>query len=233
MSTIVRVPHRTIGFVAVLATLALSASITQAAPPDRTYRVTIRNLMPAPAGGGQVLSPALVVVHDRSFDLWSVGSTAEAAVVDVAEQAQTATGVAQYRSIGGVELATSEGSQIAGGQEYTFEITATGDARFLSLVSMLGNTNDAFTGLDAIHLTGATKEYRVFAYDAGSEVNDQLRASIPGPCCNGMTGAGTPESGTIQRHEGILANTGDLTPELWGWPVNQPVAVITVERIRE
>ena len=50
MSTIVR--HRTIGALAFLATLALSASITQAAPPDRTYRVTIRNLMPAPAGAG-------------------------------------------------------------------------------------------------------------------------------------------------------------------------------------
>ncbi|MEO6461640.1 MAG: spondin domain-containing protein, partial [Candidatus Eisenbacteria bacterium] len=95
------------------------------------------------------------------------------------------------------------------------------------------NTNDAFTGLDAVRLTGGTKTYRVFAYDAGSEVNDQLRASIPGPCCGDMSRGGMTENLAIRHHEGILANTGDLTPDMWGWPVHQAVALITVERIRE
>jgi hypothetical protein len=138
-----------------------------------------------------------------------------------------------FGSVIGVETVTSEGTPIASGGTYSFEITASNDARYLSLVSMLVNTNDAFTGLDAVHLTGGTKTYRVFAYDAGTEVNDQLRASIPGPCCMDMTRAGTPENGTIQLSPGILANTGDLTPEAWGWNVNQPVARITVERVRE
>ena len=215
-----------------LAAMAIFASAAAAAP-TWTYRITIENLMPQNGTTGQVLSPALVVVHDRSFDLWSVGQTALPAVADVAEDANTLTGTTAFGSINGVSTVTSEGTQISFGGTYSFEINVDNDGRYLSLVSMLGNTNDTFTGLDAIHLTGARKEYRVFAYDAGTEVNDQLRASIPGPCCNSAPGTGTTENGTIQRSTGFVANTGDLTPEMWGWNVNQPVALITVERLRQ
>jgi len=235
MTNSMRNPHR----VTRLAALALSTivlftvSSANAAPPTRTYRVTVENLAPLNGTTGQVLSPALVLVHDKEVDLWTVGQTANQAVIDVAEQGDATTGTNMFRTMEGVVVATSEGSQIASGNTYSFEVSADGDARFLSLVSMLGNTNDAFTGLDAVRLTGGTKTYRVYAYDAGSEVNDQLSASIPGPCCNGVSGAGTPENGVITRHTGFVANTGDLTPEMWGWPANEPVALITVERIRE
>ena len=236
MSPVMRI-HRglALGAAVALSTLPLlAATAAQAAPPTRTYRVTVENLTPTRTGGGsQVFSPALVVVHDRSFDLFTVGQPASEAVVDVAEDGLTTTGTNLFRTQEGVQFATSEGTQIASGASYTFEITAEGDARFLSLVAMLGNTNDGFIGLDAVHLTGARKTYRVFAYDAGSEVNDQLMASIPGPCCNNTTRAGMTEGGVITRHEGFLANTGDLSADTWGWPVNQPVALITVERIRE
>jgi hypothetical protein len=214
--------------------LTVASSAVLAAPPTRTYRVTIENLTPVVGtNGSQVFSPALVIVHDRSFDLFTVGETANQAVIDVAEEGNTTTGTDMFRTIGGVTAATSEGTRIAAGDRLTFEVTADNDARYLSLVTMLGNTNDGFTGLDAVHLTGGTKTYRVFAYDAGSEVNDQLRASISGPCCNDLTHAGTPENGVITRHPGFVAGTGDLTAQDWGWPANQPVALITVERIRD
>lgn len=214
------------------ATLLLSGPVLAA--PARTYRVTIENLTPARGpGASQVLSPALVVVHDRTFDLFTVGERASQSVIDVAEDAITTTGTSLLGQEAGVEAVTAEGTPTPPGGRFSFEITATGDARFLSLVTMLVNTNDAFTGLDAVRLTGGTKTYRVFAYDAGSEVNDQLRANIPGPCCGDGSRGGTTENLTIRHHEGILANTGDLTPEMWGWPMNQPVALVTVERIRE
>jgi hypothetical protein len=236
MSNASRIPRfaARVGAVTALALGLLAAAAVEAAPPTRTYRITIQNLMPTTSlGGSQTLSPALVVVHDRSFDLWSVGEPAHQAVMDVAEDALTATGTSIFRTVGGVETVIEAGTPIAPGSQVSFEITSDGDARYLSLVTMLVNTNDAFTGLDAIHLTGGTKTYRVYAYDAGTEVNDQLRASIPGPCCNDLTRAGTTENNPITRHTGILASTGDLTPEIWGWNVNQPVALITVERLRD
>lgn len=73
-----------------LAAAAASAVLFLAGPvhaaPSRTYRVTIENLTPSRGpGASQVLSPALVVVHDRSFDLFTVGERANEAVIDVAE----------------------------------------------------------------------------------------------------------------------------------------------------
>lgn len=203
-------------------------------PAAHTYRVTIQNLMPMNSTGmSQNLTPALVVVHDRSFDLFSVGQMASESVSDVAEDGITLTGTSAFANSPGVEAVSAEGSSIAPGASYSFDVQAKGPARLLSLVTMLGNTNDAFTGLDAIRLTGGTKTYRVLAYDAGSEMNDQLLASISGSCCSDVGRHGVAQSMPITFSTGIQANTGDLTPAVWGWPVNQPVALITIEQVRK
>jgi hypothetical protein len=68
------------------------------------------------------------------------------------------------------------------------------------------------------------------AYDAGSEVNDELCASIPGPDCGGA-GAGSPvggEEGYVHVHTGIHG-IGDLDPSERDW--RNPVAMITVTRV--
>lgn len=104
---------------------------------------------------------------------------------------------------------------------------------------MLVNTNDGFTGLDAVSLpraagkgpAGGSSVFMVMGYDAGSEMNDQLLANIPGPCCGDMDRNGTAEMRPISHHPGILAGVGQLDPATWGWPVDQPVARITIENI--
>ena len=83
---------------------------------------------------------------------------------------------------------------------------------------MLVSTNDGFTGLDAVPLRGRKAEFLTMAYDAGSEVNDQLKASIPGPCCGDTGRHGVDEFGVITHHQGILPGVGDLDPAIWGWP---------------
>lgn len=237
MTNSMRTSRRTavLGSFATVAAAILVAGAAIAAPsvPTQTYRVTIQNLAPLSTDAkSQALSSALVVIHDRSVDLFTVGDAANASVIAVAEDAITATGVAALTGVKGVFAVSSEGSSILPGSSSSFEVSVKGNERYLSLVSMLVNTNDAFTGLDAVLLTGGTKTYPIFALDAGSEVNDQLTASIPGPCCNNATQAGVSESLMIRRHEGIVANVGDLTPALWGWPVNEPIALVTIERLR-
>ncbi len=226
----------TLGSFATAAAAILVAGAAIAAPSmsNQTFRITIKNLAPMNAGStSQALSPALVVVHDKNVDLFTVGESASAAVIAMAENSNTAIGISALTGVRGVHSVTSEGSAaIAPGASSMFEVTVGGNQRYLSLVSMLVNTNDAFTGLDGVHLTGGTKTYPIFALDAGSEINDQLFANIPGPCCNNVTDAGVAESRMISRHAGILANVGDLTPAMWGWPVNEPVALVTIERLR-
>jgi hypothetical protein len=97
----------------------------------------------------------------------------------------------------------------------------------LSVVTMLVNTNDAFTGLDSYRLSGDGAVLRRMAYDAGSERNNELAAFIPGPCC-GNPFVRDPEGALIRMHPGI-AGVGDLDPAVYGW--EEPVAKITIERV--
>ena len=97
----------------------------------------------------------------------------------------------------------------------------------LSMVTMLVNTNDAFTGLDSVRLSGHGTSLETMAYDSGSEVNNELKTHIPGPCC-GSPFVRAPEGELIRTHEGIVGR-GDLEPGLYDWP--GAAARITIERV--
>ena len=212
--------------------LASTAAIVPAAVdadndrgPTSTYRITVENLTPA---GSQPLSPVGTVVHNRRTDVWSVGYPATAAVAAIAEDAGLPVFVDTYGQTPGVDLATVGGAgAISPGESATFEIEARRGQR-LSLVSMLVNTNDAFTGLDSIRLGRRWQEFEVGAYDAGTEVNNEDPAFIPGPV-GGNGGVRDPEGGVIQPHAGIVGQPGGIDPDLYGW--DDPVARITIERI--
>ena len=104
----------------------------------RTYRVTIENLTANNGGGAaQVLSPALVLAHTNRVHLFEVGMPANQAVVDVAEDAIGATGLAMFGSDPEVaSVMVAPGAPIAPGASASFEITTRRNATKLSLVSL-------------------------------------------------------------------------------------------------
>ena len=66
-----------------------------------------------------------------------------------------------------------------------------------------------------------TLTLRAPAYDAGSEINDELCSSIPGPFfteCNGPGGGGSPGGGEgfVHIHRGIHG-VGDFEPSERDW----------------
>jgi hypothetical protein len=113
------------------------------------------------------------------------------------------------------------------GASATYTLTTRGKYSRLSLLTMLVNTNDGFTGLDARHLRGQHLSFRTFAYDAGSETNNERTGFIPGPCCNNPF-VRDPEGALIRRHEGITGR-GELLAATYGW--SGAVARITVHRM--
>lgn len=214
------------------ATLSLGAAAVPLSathgPALRDYTVTVENLTPA---GSQPLSPPVIVVHTDHADVWSVGALATHPVAGIAEDANNGPAVAAFGALRGVRSAAtgvdrtaSGAAPIAPGASQTYLVRARQGDR-LSLLSMLVNTNDGFTGLDALRLRSGTVTVRTHAYDAGSEVNDQLAAHIPGPAGNSPF-VRNPEGAVIAMHPGIAAGVGDLTPETHGW--TGPVARITV-----
>ncbi len=218
--------RRTFAALAVAGGLAATPAIADAGHdggPSATYRVTVENI----ATGFQPLSPAGVVVHRRSADVWSTGAPATAAVAAIAEDANLGVFVHTYEQVSGVAASFVGGTAPFGpGATSTFEFDARRGQR-LSLVSMLVNTNDAFTGLDSVLLGNGTQVYEVGAYDAGTEANNENSSHIPGPVGNNPF-VRDPEGGVIAHHEGILG-VGDTDPAVIGW--EGPVARITVERI--
>ena len=188
-----------------------------------SYRVTIENI----STGFQPLSPAGVAVHSRWTDVWSTGAPATNAVAAVAEDANGGVFADTYSQVHGVKQAFVGGAAPAGpGGTIEFEFDARRGDR-ISLVSMLVNTNDAFTGLDAVKLRNGTRVYEVGAYDAGTEVNNESASHIPGPV-GGNAFVRDPEGTVIALHAGVQGGA-DLDPAVHGW--DGPVARITIERI--
>jgi hypothetical protein len=192
----------------------------------KQYRVTVENLTPA---GSQPLSPPLLVVHANRADVWSVGDIASHGVAAIAEDANNSVLESALTGFPGVRsVSTGAGDAIPPGGSGSYMVETEGRYNRLTLLTMLVNTNDAFTGLDSLRLDSRRTTLRTAAYDAGSEKNNQLRSHIPGPCC-GNPFVRDPEGRVIGMHEGIVANRGDLDPAVYGW--TDPVARITIERV--
>ena len=103
------------------------------------------------------------------------------------------------------------------GDSITVMITAK-DGDVVSAASMLIQTNDGFTGLDAAPLKDGSTE--TVAYDAGTEDNTELKADVPGPPFGGKNhGPDTSPHQPIAMHPGI-AGKADVTPDFnWSGPV--------------
>jgi len=193
------------------------------------WLVTITNLTPPGPGppGSQPLSPPLFVVHSNGAEVWSVAEIATHPVAAIAEDATNGLAESAYGDLPGVrEVFTGAGGPIPSGVSRTYMVETSGHFDRLSVVTMLVNTNDGFTGLDSFHVYGHGATRETMAYDAGSERNNEELAYIPGPCC-GHPFVRDPEGALIRMHEGITGR-GDLNPAVYGW--TGPVARIQVSR---
>ncbi len=178
-----------------------SVSTTQAVTLD----IEITNLTQA-----QSFTPRLVVAHDATVDAFEVGETAstalawlaEAGVIDDAQE-PASSGENFEAVLGPVD--TDNGSNTwhrFGGLvapkvtlSYPFD---TMDKPYLSILSMMIPTNDAFVGLDSIMIPTepGTYTYYLNAYDAGTELNDELNSArtdvVEAETGNALGGYGVP-----------------------------------------
>jgi len=198
----------------------------------RTYQIIVHNNTE-----GQPLSPPVLVTHSKRVDLWSVGTIASHPVAAIAEDADNAPLISVAAHIRGIREAQTAVTAGASGPapigpmaSQTYRLTTDSSHTRLTLLSMLVNSNDAFTGLDATRLPdhiGQTRTFTKMAYDAGSEVNNEKAAFIPGPI-GGHRFVRDPEGNVIRMHPGIVGGA-DLSPTLHS--VNGTVATITITRV--
>ena len=201
--------------------------------------------MPALAGGSKVyhvtvtnlthsinFTPILVASHRRSLSILELGSPASGELAAVAEGGD----IEPLKAILEVDSQVVDVQHSVGllgpGQSVTVVVDAERGARYISLVSMMLPTNDGFIALDGVRAGGKHAEvYFSPGYDAGSEYNDELCVSIPGPTCGGEGLSPIPgplDEGFVHIHRGIHG-VGDLLAATYDW--RNPVAKISIVRV--
>lgn len=164
------------------------------------YRLTLVNLT-----AGQPLSPPAFVVHNSAYAAFVVGEQASVGVEKIAEAGNPADFIADAKAHMGVFLADKGAAGIMPGTAQSIDImldvpSAQLSELKLSYLSMLGNTNDGFASVNNVALgqlsEGASLSWDALSYDAGTENNDELAASVPGPACGG-------EGYNPQRNDGV------------------------------
>ena len=107
----------------------------------------------------------------------------------------------------------------------------------LSLVSMLVNTNDAFTGLDGGDISelasGESMTFYLNTYDAGTELNSETAATVPGPAGNGEgLNSARDDNDMVTLHPGVITSDDGLDSStltaIHKW--DNPTAMVTITR---
>jgi hypothetical protein len=220
-----RLSRVSLAAIAALALLAVPADAMAA-----RFVITVENLTrPASDGrGGQPLSPPALVIHSSAVDVWEPRGIAPSELAMVAEDGQGAALVEKMRPIRGVLFADTMPPVINPGTRRKIVVDTAAGMDRVSAVSMLGSTNDGFTGIDSVRLGSRRLQFETIAWDAGSERNNELIAFIPGPCC-GNPFVRDPEHRRIRRHPGIRG-VGEVSRRLFGW--KGPVARWTIRQAR-
>jgi hypothetical protein len=221
---------------ALAAAACLSLAVTAPAWADDDdgdrFEVTITNLT-----RGQQFTPILVASHKSSVKLFELGKPASAELATLAEEGNTAPLRAALLALPGTGQVVTGSGLTNPGASATLVVEGRRGFNLLSVAAMLIPTNDAFFALNGVALPRGHDTLTLLApaYDSGSEGNDELCASIPGPYfveCGGPGGGAAPsggEEGFVHIHSGIHG-VGNLHPAARDW--RNPVALITVRRMR-
>jgi len=205
------------------------------APVSLEYEVSVTNLTLA-----QPLSPLAIFIHDGAqAGVFSIGSPATEGLEMLAEGGDNSALLEEFASLAqvGGESPVGPGASDALIIEVPVD-DATGLA--FTLVTMLVNTNDAFTAVNGADIqtmaVGDTRTFRTNGYDAGTEANSESAGTIPGPADGGEGFNATRDdlADQVTMHPGVLTVNDGLVSSVLGqqhrW--DNPVLTVSISRTR-
>ncbi len=171
------------------------------------YQVTVTNLT-----NFQPLSPLALVLHETG-QIWQIGQSASTMLENLAESGDN-SGVMGADFV--VSSASNDGILLPGMSAEVMIMTTDMMASHLSLATMLVNTNDAFTGLNAIDLSmmevGGMMMFNPSVYDSGTEGNSEMAGTIPGPADGGEgLNAARDDVDFVAMHPGVVSADDGLS----------------------
>ncbi len=216
-----------------LAGLAAAAAFgVQAQEPRWTYEVTVTNLT-----YNQRFTPVLLATHRSAIRFFTLGEPALPQLATLAKKGNVAPLRALLDASAHVRATEAGNALLDPGKSVSFRIQGNPWHDRLSLAAMLIPTNDAFMALNSVALPypdAPMQSHTAVAYDAGSEVNDELCSSIPGPFfteCGGSGGGARVGGGEgfVHVHRG-MHGVGSFQSIARDW--RNPVAEVRVRLVR-
>src|SRR5712692_2420057 len=194
------------------------------------FEITVTNLT-----RGQQFTPILVATHTKEVNLFKLGAPASPQLATLAEEGNTGPLATLLLGMPEVKDVVTAVGLTNPGQSKTVIVQSGRKFEHVSVAAMLIPTNDGFFAINNVEGPKGEHVLTLFspAYDAGSERNDELCSSIPGPFfteCGGPGGDAKVGGGEgyVHIHAGIHG-IGNLNASQRDW--RNPVAKIMIRRI--
>ncbi|WP_440888866.1 spondin domain-containing protein [Vibrio sp. WZ-1] len=200
--------------------VAASVGLLAGCPSDddndvvKSYRYTINV---ANLTANQPMSPLAILAHNDKYKLFEIGKSASVELEHLAEGGSNAELLALKDSNDYVYQALSgNGLVLPGGSDSVSFTVEPHKAGYVSVASMFVNTNDAFVGETGLSLkslaVGESYEMIMNVWDSGTELNDELAATIPGPAGGGegFNAARNDTNDVVAFHAGVVSKDDGL-----------------------
>ncbi|MGR5194227.1 spondin domain-containing protein [Vibrio rotiferianus] len=200
--------------------VAASVGLLAGCPSDddndvvKSYRYTINV---ANLTANQPMSPLAILAHNDKYKLFEIGKSASVELEHLAEGGSNAELLALKDSNDYVYQALSGNGLVLPGASDSVTFTVDPHkAGYVSVASMFVNTNDAFVGETGLSLkslaVGESYEMSMNVWDSGTELNDELAATIPGPAGGGegFNAARDDTNDVVVFHAGVVSKDDGL-----------------------
>ncbi|MBE0368915.1 spondin domain-containing protein [Pseudoalteromonas sp. MMG013] len=199
-------------------------------PTQYEFKVTAINLT-----HGQPLSPLGAALH-TSGQFWTIGEMASAELESLAEGGDNSG----LLGLSVVNSSVSGAAPLGPGKTAELMLTTTSlTDQKLSLVTMMVNTNDGFTGLNSIDVSqmavGDYAKMTTRAYDSGTEANSEQSGSMPGPADGGEGfNAERDDIDKVAMHPGVVGNDDGLSSSVLtsAHKFDNPLMAVTITRVK-
>ncbi|WMN60897.1 spondin domain-containing protein [Pseudoalteromonas xiamenensis] len=184
---------------------------------------------------GQPLSPIGIALH-KEGQFWKLGEAASVELEKLAEGGDNSG----LLGLEAVMMSSSADAPLAPGASQELMLTTESLVGYkLSLITMMVNTNDGFTGLNAMDVSnlaeGDSVAMRTYAYDAGTEANTEAQGTIPGPADGGEGFNSTREAiDKVAMHPGVVGNDDGLSSSILDstHKFDNPLMLVTITRMK-
>ena len=193
------------------------------------YEVTVTNLTV-----GQPMAPAVAVLHNSNYKMYTLGTQASVALETLAEGGDNSVLITEAEATTDVNAVVSYKELLKPGK--TLTVTLEGDDEYLTFAGMLVNTNDGFVGLNSYHIKhlkmDESEVLMLSTYDAGTEANSESAATVPAQMGEGFNAARDDMNGVIRVHAGVVTSDALSSSALdESARFDNPTAKVMIKRI--